>query len=81
MAEKKNKYSENTKGKYYVDDTCISCDACHGEAPEFFVQSTEDSTGHSYVLKQPDSAKELEICENALTVCPVDAIGNDGDQE
>jgi len=79
MADKKNKYTENTSGKYYVDDTCISCDACHGEAPKFFIQATEDETGHSYVALQPSTPEEVEQCENALAACPVNAIGNDGE--
>lgn len=78
MADKKARYPENAPGKYYVDDTCISCDACHGEAPKFFVQSTEDSTGHSYVSAQPVTPEDIQNCENALAACPVNAIGNDG---
>ena len=81
MADKKNKYKENQKGKYFVDDTCISCDACHGEAPEFFVQATDDQTGHSYVSKQPETPEDIAKCENALSACPVNAIGNDGEEE
>lgn len=78
MATKENKWPENKSGKYYVDDTCISCDACHGEAPKFFVKSTEDASGHSYVSAQPATPEEHAECENALASCPVGAIGNDG---
>ena len=76
MADKKNKFPQNTEGKYFVDDQCIACDACVIEAPNFFEMNTED--GHAYVKKQPVTTKELENCFNALEECPVEAIGNFG---
>jgi ferredoxin len=77
MADKEAKWSQNTDGKYYVDDQCIACDACVVEAPDFFDMNDDD--GHAYVKKQPQSDSELEDCENALAACPVAAIGNDGE--
>ncbi len=77
MAEKENKWSDNVKGTYYVDDQCIDCDACRTEAPENFIRNEEH--GYSYVMKQPESDEEKERCEAALEACPVEAIGNDGD--
>lgn len=78
MADKEAKWSQNTAGKYYVDDQCIACDACCIEAPGFFAMNDED--GHAYVAKQPSAQSELEECENALAACPVGAIGDDGDE-
>ena len=77
MANKEYKFGQNTQGKYYVDDQCIACDACVMEAPGFFMMNDEE--GHAYVLKQPFTAVEMQDCENALLACPVEAIGNDGD--
>jgi ferredoxin len=76
MAEAKNRYSQNAPGKYYVDDQCIACDACVVEAPNFFAMN--DEAGHAYVIKQPLTEADLKDCENALSGCPVEAIGNDG---
>ncbi len=76
MADKENKFEDNTAGKYYVDDQCISCDACCEEAPEHFVMN--DDEGHAFVKKQPETAEEIENCERAIEGCPVDAIGRDG---
>ncbi len=76
MADKNNRFSQNTPGKYFVDDQCIACDACTIEAPEFFFMNDED--GHAYVKKQPSNESEREECENALAACPVEAIGNNG---
>jgi ferredoxin len=77
MADKEAKWSQNTDGKYYVDDQCIACDACVVEAPDFFAMNDDD--GHAYVQKQPEKDNDLEECENALQCCPVGAIGDDGE--
>ena len=76
MADKKSKFADNVSGKYYVDDKCISCDACVVEAPRFF--SMNDNEGHAYVFLQPQTPEEVSECENALAACPVEAIGNNG---
>ena len=76
MADKSAKLPENVPGKYYVDDQCIACDACVAEAGDFFEMNDEE--GHAFVKKQPESDSDIEACENALSACPVEAIGNDG---
>ncbi len=76
MANKNAKYSQNVTGSYYVDDSCIACDACCVEAPKFFAMN--DDEGHAYVKLQPQSHEERKEAENALAACPVEAIGNDG---
>lgn len=78
MADKSAKWKLNTVGQYYVDDQCIACDACCVEAPGFFTMNDDD--GHAYTSKQPTTDTEREDCENALSACPVDAIGNDGNK-
>ena len=77
MANKTNKFKENTPGKFFVDDQCIACDACVNEAPKNF--KMHESEGHSFVAKQPETPEEEEACKAALAACPVEAIGNDGD--
>ncbi len=74
MATVENKVSENVEGQYYVDDSCIACGVCVGEAPDNF----EMSGDYAYVVKQPENEEETAACESALEACPVDAIGNDG---
>jgi len=34
MADKTARFKENVPGSYYVDDSCIACDACCVEAPK-----------------------------------------------
>jgi ferredoxin len=76
MADKKARYSENVLGKYFVDDSCIACDACCVEAPRFFAMN--DNEGHAFVKLQPETPEEIKDAENALAACPVEAIGNNG---
>jgi ferredoxin len=76
MANKNARLKENVNGKYYVDDSCIACDACCVEAPRFFAMNDDD--GHAFVKLQPKTPDELEEAENALAACPVEAIGSDG---
>ena len=77
MADVGNKYTQNTSGKYYVDDQCIDCDLCRETAPANFTR--DDDGGHSFVFKQPESEEEERLSEEAMAGCPVEAIGNDGD--
>jgi len=76
MADKANKYPQNVLGKFYVDDSCIDCDLCRETAPDNFTRN--DDGGHSFVKKQPETSAEEELCKEALSHCPVNAIGEDG---
>jgi len=76
MADKENKFPQNVEGIFYVDDSCIACDACVMEAANFFEMNDEE--GHAFVKKQPESEKDMQECINALDCCPVEAIGKDG---
>jgi len=77
MADRENKYQDNVGGKFYVDDQCIDCDLCRETAPENFIRN-EDG-GHSFVFKQPGNQEELDACIEAMEGCPVEAIGDDGE--
>ncbi|MFY8215242.1 MAG: ferredoxin [Chthoniobacterales bacterium] len=77
MADLENKYSDNTAGKFYVDDQCIDCDLCRETAPANFTR--QEDGGYSFVYKQPESPEEEALCKEAMESCPVEAIGNDGE--
>ncbi|MDQ4121930.1 MAG: ferredoxin [Acidobacteriota bacterium] len=76
MAEFEDKLPENVPGRFYVDRNCIDCDVCRDLSPKNFTRENEN--GYSYVYRQPASSEELELCEEAMNICPVEAIGNDG---
>ncbi|HZI18604.1 MAG TPA: ferredoxin [Pyrinomonadaceae bacterium] len=76
MADVNDRVPENAPGSYYVDTNCIDCDVCRDTAPENFTRA--DSNGYSYVHSQPTTQEEIDLCEEALLACPVEAIGSDG---
>ncbi|MDI1240776.1 MAG: ferredoxin [bacterium] len=75
MAFVSDKLPENVGGKFYVDRQCIDCDVCRDTSPANFTRN--DENGYSYICKQPETAEELKLCEEALNACPVEAIGDD----
>lgn len=77
MADKDDKNEGNAPGKYYVDSNCIDCDLCRETAPEIFARNEDE--GFSYVVRQPQNDEEIELCNEALEGCPVEAIGDDGE--
>jgi len=79
MADIENKYPDNKKGKFYVDDQCIDCDLCRETAPNNFTRN--DDGGYSFVYKQPETPEEEALCLEAMEGCPVEAIGNNGKEE
>jgi ferredoxin len=78
MADIANRYPDNVPGKFYVDNQCIDCDLCRETAPSNFTRN--DDGGYSYVYKQPGSPEEEAQCKEAMEGCPVEAIGDNGDQ-
>ena len=64
------------QGRFYVDEQC-DCDLCRETTPDFFTRN-EDG-GYSFVHTQPTSAEGEELCMEALEGCPVEAIGDDGE--
>ncbi len=77
MADIKQKWTQNSPGKFFVDQTCIACDACVLAAPKNF--KMDESDGHAYVAEQPQTPEEIAACKEALDGCPVEAIGDFGD--
>jgi ferredoxin len=78
MSSNTQKVLENVAGRYYVDVTCIDCDLCRETAPANFARNNEQ--GYSYVVHQPVDAEQERACLAALEECPVEAIGNDGEE-
>ena len=76
MAEPTLKTPENVPGRYYVDESCIDCDQCRSDAPQFFTRL--DSVGYTTVHQQPVTPEEIALAEEALEGCPTNSIGNDG---
>jgi len=77
MADIEDKYAGNVAGKFYVDEQCIDCDLCRETAPANFTRS-EDG-GYSFVFKQATTPEEEALCMEALEGCPVEAIGDNGE--
>lgn len=71
MADLRHKLAENVAGDFYVDASCIDCDACRQIAPETF----RDHGDQSSVYHQPESAEETHRALMALVACPTSSIG------
>jgi glyoxylase-like metal-dependent hydrolase (beta-lactamase superfamily II)/ferredoxin len=71
MASLRERLSDNVSGDFYVDRTCIDCDACRRIAPAVFAEAED----HSYVARQPDSEESRRRALMALVACPTGSIG------
>ncbi len=78
MANIEDKLDFNVDGKFYVDDGCIDCDLCRETAPDFFTRNEDEA--YSYVHTQPTTQEDIDLCMEALEGCPVEAIGDNGDE-
>jgi ferredoxin len=76
MANLSERHPANTPGRYYVDITCIDCDQCRVLAPQFFSHNEDD--GISFVSRQPVTAEEIALVEEAIAACATESIGKDG---
>lgn len=71
MADPNKAVPENVKGDFFVDSTCINCDACRQLAPKSFVDAGETSC----VTSQPHTKDEKRQALRALIACPTGSIG------
>jgi glyoxylase-like metal-dependent hydrolase (beta-lactamase superfamily II)/ferredoxin len=71
MAQISQRLPENVDGDFYVDSTCIDCDACRQIAPASF----RDHGGMSSVYRQPQNPGEQHRAFMALVACPTASIG------
>ncbi|HWB11248.1 MAG TPA: MBL fold metallo-hydrolase [Pirellulales bacterium] len=62
---------ENVAGDFFVDSTCIDCDACRQIAPAVFGEAAETS----FVKAQPISTSERRGALAAMLACPTGSIG------
>ena len=72
MASLAQRLPDNVPGDFFVDSTCIDCDACRIFAPTVF----SDKGDQSSVYHQPDSDEELLAAQKALISCPTSSIGS-----
>jgi ferredoxin len=76
MANPNDRAAKNVPGKYYVDNGCVSCRQCCDIAPDYFAEDSEK--GGMYVKQQPADESGMKVCQEAMSACPVEAIGNNG---
>ena len=61
----------NVPGDFFVDSTCIDCDACRQIAPSIFADEGDASVVHH----QPENDVETRRALMALVACPTGSIG------
>jgi glyoxylase-like metal-dependent hydrolase (beta-lactamase superfamily II)/ferredoxin len=71
MASLAKRLPTNAPGEFFVDSTCIDCDACRWIAPDTFDRAGENSR----VRAQPTTKPERERAFQALIACPTGSIG------
>src|SRR5467141_485700 len=77
MANPRKRVPENVGGDFFVDSTCIDCDARRQIAPEVFGEAAETS----FVKAQPVSSADRRQAIRALLACPTGSIGCLGDDD
>ncbi|HWS99081.1 MAG TPA: MBL fold metallo-hydrolase [Pyrinomonadaceae bacterium] len=71
MAKPARRLPQNVAGDFYVDSTCIDCDACRQIAPTIF----RDHGDQSSVYRQPETEEETRLALMSLVACPTSSIG------
>jgi len=71
MALLSRRLESNAPGDFFVDDSCINCDACRQIAPGVFGEVDDQSA----VVTQPRHAAGLLEAQKALISCPTASIG------
>jgi glyoxylase-like metal-dependent hydrolase (beta-lactamase superfamily II)/ferredoxin len=72
MAQLALRHPANVDGAFFVDTSCIDCDACRQLAPSVF----RDAGQQSAVQHQPATDDELLAAQKALLACPTASIGD-----
>lgn len=73
MADLHKRLDTNRAGNFYVDATCINCDACRQLAPASF----QEVGDFSAVAHQPAGEMEMRQAYRALLACPTGSIGTE----
>src|SRR5258708_1417448 len=71
MASLSLRLPDNIPGDFFVDSTCIDCDACRQIAPETFCEDEDVSV----VYHQPTADEDVKRALMALVACPTGSIG------
>ena len=75
MASAASRLDENAPGAFFVDASCIDCDACRQIAPATFARSAR--LGQSIVAAQPAAGRQAERrALMAVVACPTASIGS-----
>ena len=77
MARLEQRLPQNVPGDFFVDSSCIDCDACRQIAPATF----RDHGDQSSVYRQPESADEVQRALMALVACPTASIGTESHRD
>jgi len=77
LANLAQRYPDNAAGDFYVDRTCIDCDACRRIAPAVFAEAED----HSFVHRQPQTEAERLRALMGLVSCPTGSIGTASRQD
>ena len=77
MADVRKQVPENVAGDFFVDSTCIDCDACRQIAPAVFGEAAETS----FVKAQPRTTNDRRDTVHALISCPTGSIGCQADDD
>jgi ferredoxin len=78
MADSANKLLENVPGPWYIDDTCTPCRVCLDVPLAETLMKYNDDESYVFFYKQPETPEEIESANEAMAICPQNAIGNDG---
>lgn len=71
MPDLRNRRRQNIEGAFFVDSSCIDCDACRWIAPDTF----HAADGQSAVHSQPRTPQAQLAALQALVSCPTASIG------
>ncbi len=71
MAQVALRLPANVPGDFFVDSSCIDCDACRQIAPTVF----RDEGDQSVVYHQPENDDDRLAAQQALISCPTASIG------
>jgi glyoxylase-like metal-dependent hydrolase (beta-lactamase superfamily II)/ferredoxin len=77
VANPSKRLPENVPGDFYVDESCIDCDACRQIAPNVFRDHGEQSS----VYYQPRTEEEVLGALKSIVACPTSSIGTTRDYD
>ena len=73
MARVADRNPAGAPGDWFVDTTCIDCDAARHVAPGLI---GTDASGRSVFLRQPESEEDVRMAWRAVEVCPTRSVGH-----